>query len=143
MQKLLMLAGGLSLCLMLPACKTSRRAAKPPFSCEEIEAFVEKNWQFQSEENWYKANQAFMLSLEENKLENCLTHKDTAWVTKHLGVPNEYRGAERNYQVIEMAYYLSYDCHPPGKVCKQLIVRFWPKTGKVAVVEIREWFSYH
>lgn len=131
MQKLLLLAGGLSLCLILVACKTIKRTAKAPFSCEEIEEFVENNWKYQSRGNWYKANQSFMLSLKRDKLEDCLTQKDTAWATKHLGVPNEDQG-------IEMIYYLSYDCHPPGKVCEQLVLRFWPQTGKIAVVETRK-----
>jgi hypothetical protein len=129
MHKLLMLAGGLSLCLILVACKTIKRTAPPPFSCEEIEEFVEKNWRFQSEENYFQATPAFNASVEKGELQKCLQDKDTSFVTSLLGSPS------RIYEV-EIWYYTSAGCNPPKKVCEWLRVGFWSETGKVATVRL-------
>jgi hypothetical protein len=130
MHKLLMLAGGLSLCLILAACKTSRRTAKISFSCEEIEEFVENNWEYRNKDDIYNASSEFIEAVNTQKMETCLLLKqDTSFLFSLLGPPQERFG-------LEFSYYLRKGCHPSSRelVCERLSITYDPKTSLIGKI---------
>lgn len=131
MHKLLMLAGGLSLCLILAACKTMKRTAKAPFSCEEIEVFVRENWEYRAGEDIYNASTEFIESVNTRKMENCLYMKqDTSFLFSLLGPPQDQYG-------IELSYYLRKGCHPTSQelVCERISITYDPKTSLIGKIK--------